>query len=1066
MRAKLINYCIWVFILFIPLLQAQQKVKALKTLFPPASNLQAAQNNLLNTSMLSGIGNNLQSFLTKAGVHRSAAVVSTKYSNRNLSAPLLINNKIKAPARANTSAYQIDRVVWNYDNGMPRLIELKKPMPENGNKITGIQNKINTAKNFLAENKFLLKSDDPAGEFAIKETNEDEMGYTHIKFKQMYKGIEVWAKEIIVHMDGSGNIIFLNGIFEKTPSEITGIDETVSGEKSIEIALSDIRSRIGVENLPGMIKQILEYNGPAAKKIIWHDRNNKPYLAWAVEVRPKLSHDMFYFIDAFSGKILDSYNSICYDGPATGNSNDLNGKNRTFGTYQVGSQYYMIDASQPMFNSTQSKMPDEPVGAIVNLDLKNQDLKSNSTIYYVTSTNNQWNDAASVSSHFNATLTYNYFHNVHNRNSIDDKGMTIYSIVHVTDGGKPMENAFWSGKLMCYGDGKTYFKPLAGGLDVAAHEMTHGVTQYTANLEYKDQSGALNESFSDVFGALVDTLNWKIGEDIIKDFTAFPSGALRDMEDPHNGGKPNSNSWQPAKMSEFVHITEDEGGVHINSGIPNNAFFRVASGIGRQKAGQIWYRALTVYLTRLSQFIDARIATEKAATDLFGVSSAELQTVKSAWDAVEVFEGNSTPAPPPSQLTGAEWILAANTASTDPYSIYIAKTVINSSSDYFALTKTPVLNRPAVSDTSGLIIFVDKDNRLRALYADPQNPQETILDTNSIWWSVAIGPGLNALALTSKYVDTTIYYIDFINNTTKTIKIATKAYDANDTKTALYADALSFDPTGNYLLFDAYNEVKNATGGKITYWNINMMDVQTENMESVFPPLSAGVSVGNPSFAKTSPIHFTFDYWDTQKNQIDVMAADFNTGNVGTVASAGTVLGYPTYSADDRTIAYHTETTVGLFEKHDAIMQMPLKDNMIEGTGAKKQYIIDATFPYWFVIGSRVTNVEEERKFVPGSYSLSQNYPNPFNPITTIQYAIPTSPPTPLLSKERGVRGEVVTIKVYNLLGKNIETLVSEEKPAGNYTVRFDGSNYPSGIYFYRIQAGNFSAVRKMVLIK
>ena len=1056
MRVKYICTILLVFSFTFSLLLGQQQIKKLKTSLP-ASSSATMTNNITNAQQLLNLSSSLQNFIKKAGVKQNVRWASTTSVKQGNAFQPLINNRIQAPSSSNEEINKIEKVIWNNDNGTPRLIEMKKPPLKNGNKITGIYDKITRAKNFLSKNKFLLKNIDPENEFLIKETNLDKLGITHLKFKQMYKGIEVWAREIIIHMDDSGNILFMNGIYEKTPVEINNITGNLTKANCIDIALSDIKDKNEVEMLPEKLAQILEYEGPAAQKIIWHDQNNKPHLAWAVEVRPKLSHDLFYFIDAFSGKILDYYNTICYDGPATGTGSDLNGKNRTFGTYQVGTNYYMIDASQPMFNSTQSKIPDDPVGAIVNLDLKNHDLKSSSNVYYVTSTNNQWNDPAAISSHYNATLTYNYFHSVYNRNSIDDKGMTIYSIVHVTDGGKPMENAFWSGKLMCYGDGKTYFKPLAGGLDVAAHEMTHGITQYTANLEYKNQSGALNESISDVFGSLVDTLNWKIGEDIIKDFTAFPSGALRDMADPHNGGSPNSNSWQPAKMSEFVNTTQDEGGVHINSGIPNNAFYRVATAIGRQKAGQIWYRALTIYLTRLAQFVDARIATEKAATDLFGSSSNELQVVKSSWDAVEVFEGTNTPTPPPSQLTGTEWILASNTDPNDPNSIYIAKTVINSSSDYFALSKTPVLNRPAVSDTSGLIIFVDNNNRLRALYADPQNPQETILDTNQVWWSVAVGPGLNALALTSKYIDTTIYYIDFVNNTTKAIKIATKAYDATDTKTALYADALSFDPTGKYLLFDSYNEVQSSLGNKITYWNINMMEVQSENMESVFPPLSQGISVGNPSFAKTSPIHFTFDYWDTQKNQIDVMAADFNTGNVGTVASAGTVLGYPTYSADDKTIAYHTETTVGLFEKHDAIMQMPLKDNMIEGTGSIKQYILDATFPNWFVVGSRITGVEEKQNTIPGTYSLLQNYPNPFNPNTTIEFS--TSKQLHLL------------LKIYDLLGNEIATLVNGEMPAGVHKINFNAAGLSSGMYFYRLSVLNFPEdnlvqTRKMILLK
>ena len=290
--------------------------------------------------------------------------------------------------------------------------------------------------------------------------------------------------------------------------------------------------------------------------------------------------------------------------------------------------------------------------------------------------------------------------------------------------------------------------------------MTHGVTQYSANLEYQNQSGALNESWSDVFGALVDTLNWTMGELIVKDFTSFPTGALRDLKNPHNGGTQGSASWQPATMSEYQQLSNDQngdnGGVHINSGIPNHAFYLAATSIGRIKAGQIWYRALTVYLTRTAQFIDARIATEKAATDLYGhqVMSCRLLKVHGIMSRCLKAANN---AGPPSQLTGNQWILMTNNNKSV---MYMAKTTITSTSDIYPLSSTPVLNRPAVTDASGIVLFVDGDHRLKVLYANPSNPQEQYLDTSAIWRGVAAGPGLNSIALISKYQNTTIYYFD------------------------------------------------------------------------------------------------------------------------------------------------------------------------------------------------------------------------------------------------------------------------------------------------------------------
>jgi hypothetical protein len=381
----------------------------------------------------------------------------------------------------------------------------------------------------------------------------------------------------------------------------------------------------------------------------------------------------------------------------------------------------------------------------------------------------------------------------------------------------------------------------------------------------------------------------------------------------------------------------------------------------------------------------------------------------------------------------------------------MAKNEIQSESDFFPISRTPVLNKPAVSDGSGLIIFVDIDNNLRMLQANPNNPSETILDSSGVWWGAAIGPGLTSLALTSKYADTTIYYFDLVNEVSTAFKIATKSYDAADVRTALYADALSFDPTGQYLLFDSYNEIKNASGGKLSFWTINNLAINTGKMESVFPPLPEGINVGNPSFSKTSQTRFTFDYWDENKAEDYVMAADFNTGKSGIVAGPLSVIGYPSYSGDDKIIAFHaTESYQGT--THDAVNKMTLKDNMIEGTGTPQGYVVDATYPSWFVIGTRTTGTKDKPGYIPASFILSQNYPNPFNPTTAINYAIPKS--------------SFVTIKVYDILGNEVAALVSGMKASGNYKVEFNASKLSSGVYFYRIQAGSFVKTKKLILLK
>src|SRR5690242_10711705 len=246
-----------------------------------------------------------------------------------------------------------------------------------------------------------------------------------------------------------------------------------------------------------------------------------------------------------------------------------------------------------------------------------------------------------------ADTTYHFYKEVFDRSSVDNQDLELVSSVHY---GVRFENAFWNGGQMVYGDGggQLFIEgSLTGALDVIAHELTHGVTQFTAGLQYSKQSGALNESFSDVFGSLVkqralgqtaDAADWLIGAGIL-----HPSlgKALRSMKAPGTAFKFDS---QPATMADYQDLPDDNdprhdnGGVHINSGIPNHAFYLVATEIGGhawEKAGKIWYGALTKHLKPDSQFRDAADATVAVAEELFG-KGAERDAVEKAWTDVGV----------------------------------------------------------------------------------------------------------------------------------------------------------------------------------------------------------------------------------------------------------------------------------------------------------------------------------------------------------------------------------------------------------------------------------------------
>lgn len=237
--------------------------------------------------------------------------------------------------------------------------------------------------------------------------------------------------------------------------------------------------------------------------------------------------------------------------------------------------------------------------------------------------------------------TYQLFWEVFRRNSIDGAGMALHGLVHF---GSKYNNAFWDGEEMVFGDGDgVLFRRFTASLDVIGHELSHGVTQFEANLIYSGQSGALNESVSDVFGSLVrqyklkqtaKKADWLIGPDCVGDKL---KPALRSMKAP---GTANPFDDQPADMDHYVRTTEDHGGVHTNSGIPNLAFATAAMAIGGyawDKAGAIWYAALRdPRLRPNSGFRSFANATVRQASALFGGTSKEVQAVRGGWDKVKV----------------------------------------------------------------------------------------------------------------------------------------------------------------------------------------------------------------------------------------------------------------------------------------------------------------------------------------------------------------------------------------------------------------------------------------------
>jgi len=448
------------------------------------------------------------------------------------------------------------------------------------------------AKDFLKSQKDLLNL---AGteDFDLRGIEKDALGQTHVKFQETLKGLPVFGAEYIVHSDAGGNVVGMNGHLAKD-------DVKLPRNPSVDAVTATARAsaQAGITNGRALGASSLTY--------VINEKGNA-FLAWMTRVEyvnaqgPQIDK---VFADATTGDLVLTAPEYKY--AKSRQTYTANNGTTLPGTLRISEG-----------------------GALTG-------------------------DTAIDSAHNYAGNVYDYYKNVHNRDSYDNAGATIKSSAHYSTS---YNNAFWNGSQMVYGDGDgTQFIALSRALDVDAHELTHAVTERTAALTYSNESGALNEATSDILGNSCEAYTknggtpnantWKVGEDIYTPNTA--GDALRYMNNPTQDGS--SKDYYPERYTG----TSDNGGVHSNSGIANLTYYLMVMGgthprsktavnvtplsatssTSLDMAQRIWYRALTVYFTSSTNFQGARTATVQAATDLYGAAAAA--TVTSAWDCVAV----------------------------------------------------------------------------------------------------------------------------------------------------------------------------------------------------------------------------------------------------------------------------------------------------------------------------------------------------------------------------------------------------------------------------------------------
>jgi len=582
-------------------------------------------------------------------------------------------------------------------------------------------------------------------------------------------------------------------------------------------------------------------------------------------------------------------------------------------------------------------------------------------------------DNAGVSMHWSTEKTYDYFMERHSRNGYDNVGGSIKSYVHYS-----YKTAFYLGNgVIIYGDGDGITEGPLVSLDVAGHEFSHGVTQESANLIYKGESGALNESFSDIFGESIERWtegdgDWLLGADAILEGTAY----RKSMIDPNSREHPDTyrgNYWASTNPDD-----PDNGGVHINSSVQDHWFYLLSeggsgandngdifsvNGIGIEDAEQIAYRNLTVYMTPTSMFHDARQGAINSASDLYGSGSDQVKAVTNAWYAVGV---------------------------GDPFDSYAVNTAVNKT--YQA-------------------------------------------------------PGIDTLFLTAEIINPDANSDD--------VRAIIESFDKSILDTIMmFDDGLHNDSTAGDSFLGGFWPVP--VGEK--YYTATIV---TAISDSGFFNTPGGAS---SLFTTIGPVvldHYEITSTDTVPNPGNRIKFNFTLSNIGSISKAKNI----------------TSEIVPL----DTFATLPVTNTLMFGdispgelaTSSNSQYfkfendaggqnarfamnIMSDGYLFWSdtfsVFIDNVSGLSKHEEFYPLTYSVKQNYPNPFNPSTTIEFSL--------------IKSEFVELKVFNVLGKEVSTLVSTKLNEGNYTYTFDGKNLASGIYYYQLVAGDFREGKKMILIK
>ncbi len=529
------------------------------------------------------------------------------------------NSRVATNAISSSNTGQ-GKIYFANSNEPPRALEFKERTVTTSNFLSNINNYFNIPAEYT---------------FTEVESNTDDLGMRHHLLQQDYKGIPVEGMGYRVH-EKNGFVTSANGRAVRNINLDTQV--TISEESAFYLAVKYLQTK--------------DTTFRAGKKLIVSKEFTLTpgsfSIAFQFDIDVSLIERWRISIDARDGNLINKVSLVntCFNekdpplpyGTGTGLTNYYGNKTIRVEKFE-GSNFSRLTGQT------------EHGGIIGTYDFANVSVLSLTLfwefhkVYEISSSTNTYNSVyykPAVSVQWATEQAYEYYFKKHNRNSFDNKGSAIKSYVHV---GQNYDNAFWNGKILAFGDGSNN-NPLVE-LDVVGHELTHGVTQYEGGLQYYYESGALNESFSDILGKALefdtfgDSATWQLAKH-------YQEGGFRDMSNPNLRNQPDTyfgDMWYTG--------FEDNGGVHYNSGVQNFWFYLLSEGgsgvndqqlsysvnpIGIDAAAKIVYRNLTEYLSYQSDYLDSRIGSLLATADLYGKNSVIYQEVEKAWDAVGVID--------------------------------------------------------------------------------------------------------------------------------------------------------------------------------------------------------------------------------------------------------------------------------------------------------------------------------------------------------------------------------------------------------------------------------------------